>query len=77
MDDHEMHQGAEMLVPMMDRKAVFDLGYNAYEDGKVAADVWADIGTSAGYPDFVAMWHYGWHRAQEDSPLFRRVRRFD
>ncbi len=53
----------------MDRKAVFDAGYNSYEDGNGELDFASR--PSADDKGFAAMWRAGWQRAREDSVLPR------
>ena len=60
---------AETQDRTMDRKAVFDAGYNSYEDGDGELDFAS--GPSADDKSFAAMWRAGWQRAREDSALPR------
>ena len=56
----------------VDRKAVFDAGYNAYEDGKHDSDFGPNFQMMVDDPSFAAIWRYGWQRAHEDSTLSTR-----
>ena len=56
----------------VDRKALFDAGYNSYEDGRDECDFGPDSEIVVGDPSFAAMWRYGWQRAYEDSALSSR-----
>lgn len=73
MKTPELRLGAEFRVRVRDRKAAFDLGYNAYEDGKVECVFEEDPESGVRFPGFAAMCRYGWQRAQEDSLLFRQA----
>ena len=56
----------------VDRKALFDAGYNSYEDGRGEYDFGPNSEAVVGDPSFAAIWRYGWQRAHEDSALSSR-----
>ena len=53
-------------------KAVFDAGYNAYENGNDECDAGAGAEPMFVDPNYIALWRSGWRRAHEDSALPRR-----